>query len=260
MIYYGHTKFSTRLACSFLGAVTCIGALSTVPIPSFASYNGLADGEAPDKASGGGGHRGRGSGCSETEDGLGLTLLAPQEHVGQTVSSYPTFVWYVPTDQPLEGGIRIMTLTENGEPDEILEEYLFPSSQGFMAFTLPESAEPLESGERYLWQVYLECDSRSTNDDFAEVAVDIVNAERVPSPLSTDPVEQAKQFAEAGLWYDALATLLAVENNAEARIYRDQLLLDLANLEGTEGTENSDSVAPESSELSFSESLQQIVQ
>lgn len=199
----------------------------------------------------------RGVGCSE-EDGLGLTLLAPQGHVGQTVTPYPTLSWFVPTDASLEGGVRIIGLDDNGEPEELLEEYSFTSTQGFMTFTLPDESEALEPGERYRWQVYLECNSRSTNDEFAEAAIDVVEPERSPSPLADDPIEKASQLASSGVWYDAIAVLLETDEDPDAKAYLNELLLDLAALEALEKQEDDESV--EDSELSFSESLERIAE
>lgn len=259
-MFYSRHKFAAHLAGYFLGAVSFAGNVLAPPYSALAQYVApVENGEAPKKSSRAGASRRPGLGCSE-EDGLTLTLLAPQEHVGQTVSAYPTFVWFVPTAEPLEGGFTIVSLDENGEPEAILEDHRFTTTQGFMTFTLPETSEPLESSESYLLQVYLECDSRRGNDEFVEAFVNVVDAERSPVPLADEPVERAKQFAEAGFWYDALGVLFEVDGSSEVAAYRDQLLLELADLEAAEATDDSDSTDSEDSELNFSESLQQIVE
>lgn len=258
-MFYDPHKFVTGLACSGLCIASSAGLLVTAPQLASASYNPpRGAGTSKPSSPGGTGIIRRGSGCSETEDGLGLTLLAPQEHVGQTASAYPTFVWFVP-NEGITGGFSIMSIDEEDRPEAIVEDHPFTSTSGFMSFTLPESSEPLESGESYLLQVYLECESDSSEDEFVEAFVSVVDASLSPSPLAADPVEQAKQFAEAELWYDALGVLFKheLEGNSEAEAYRNQLLLELAGIEASAITDGSD---PDGPKLSFSETLQRIAQ
>lgn len=193
--------------------------------------------------------------CSASQNNLRLTPLAPQQHVGQTLSSHPTFVWFVPVNSSLNGEFQIYKLTEEGNYQRLLTEpHRFESASGFMTFTLPEDTETLQPETDYIWQVLLRCSDRPSDIYMARAQVEFVDASERFSALATAPIERAIQFAAAGLWYDALALVSQLPVDPNAATLRSQLLEDLANIEAE--TEASSEV--QSSEMPYSQALRQI--
>ena len=138
-------------------------------------------------------------------NGVPLTPLAPDGHVGRTASSYPTFAWYVPDEEPFPVEFNLYTLEENGE-FQLIHSAALTSNTRVMDYTLPASEPALRAGQRYLWQVFLICDPTllsSTVD--IEAFVDVV----APEGAGVDGTMDAVQLAEQGLWYDALAQAIA---------------------------------------------------
>jgi len=56
-------------------------------------------------------------GCNTEE--MSFTLLAPRNHVGQTISQRPTFAWFFPDSGSFEVKFAIYELVPGGNPKEI---------------------------------------------------------------------------------------------------------------------------------------------
>jgi hypothetical protein len=176
-------------------------------------------------------------------NGVPLTPLAPEIHVGRTASSYPTFAWYVPDEEPFPVEFNLYTLEANGE-FQLIHSAALTSSTRVMNYTLPASEPALQVGQRYLWQVFLICDPTVLSSAVdIEAFVDVV----APEGAGVDGTMGAAQLAEQGLWYDALAQAIA-EPSDTAWL---SLLNDLAQEERGEGE------SPASSRYAH---LQQILQ
>jgi hypothetical protein len=156
-----------------------------------------------------------------------LILLAPPDQRGQTVSTRPTFAWFVRDLTPMPLEFRIYEQTNVGYT--LLQEIkgdTFRSTPGIMTLPAPAGLLKLSPGKRYRWQVELVCDpARPSGNLFAQAEVDVV----VPTPAlkqrllalkSADATEaqlnQAQIYAEANLWYDALAATLPSRQDQQA--------------------------------------------
>lgn len=175
---------------------------------------------------------GRRGGCQGNESDA-LTVLAPASHVGQTASTHPTFAWFVPDTASIP--IEFHLFSDSGK---IIYKTQLQSSPGMMSLALPETEPALQVGQGYRWQVTLLCNPNRPSSAIvsrAEIKV-------VPLPASlgtslksvTDPTAQADLLAEAGLWYDAFATV-AAQRNASLQTARQALLTSLAEVEATHG-------------------------
>ncbi|MGJ3248159.1 MAG: DUF928 domain-containing protein [Elainellaceae cyanobacterium] len=163
-----------------------------------------------------------------------LTALAPYQHVGQTTSTHPTFVWYSPTSEPIPTEFRLYRYQDNGDRRLVYETDLQNSSQ-FMSLSLPEDEPGLMVGNTYQWQVVMLCNpNRPSTAQVVEADIQVVNP---PVSVSTtidsisNPLERAVLFAESGLWYNALSEVLSVDETSEGRSLMMSLVEDLANLE-----------------------------
>jgi hypothetical protein len=242
-------------------AVTCLvtGSLATVSLlPEYSTGHVLASEPAgqevkpvaeivqgkgyqpppPDRSSGprrttGGGTRG--GGC-EQQGEIDLTVLAPQTHIGQTASDHPTLVWYVPDEDPYELELQLYRYASDDPTDDTLEPVatfdLGESELGYMSFTLPEDQPALSPDETYRWKIILKCEpSQPSKSQIGEADLQVIPANMSLDMLAGDPVAQAEQLAEAGLWYDAIAVLSKEPVSAATAAYRNELLSSLAAME-----------------------------
>ncbi|NET60804.1 MAG: DUF928 domain-containing protein, partial [Symploca sp. SIO2E6] len=141
--------------------------------------------------------------------GIPLTLLAPQSHVGKTVATRLTFAWFVPdsTSNPME--FRIYEYNSNGDIQPIGEPISWESSPGIVPFTLPEEGSELKVGHTYMWQVTILCNPNNpSNDLIARGYLEVVEVPSDWEDMLFDRSTASDFYAAAGLWYDALGAAL----------------------------------------------------
>jgi hypothetical protein len=154
--------------------------------------------------------------------------------VGQTISTHPTFAWFVPNAQPLPLEFYLYEYGENGSR-QVLYQAEMDSVAGMMFLALPEEQPALQVGQTYRWQVVLLCNpNRPSSALVAGADLKVVDA---PAPLAAaltatdDRIDRVDLYAEQGLWYDAFAA--ALTTYPASRPLR--LLEDLARLEESSG-------------------------
>jgi hypothetical protein len=191
-----------------------------------------------------------------------LTALAPYSHVGQSSATHPTFTWYIPDQEsyPLEFWLyEFDPASYDGKGKQVYQAKL-SSSAGIMTLALPQQQASLSPGKTYIWQVAVICNPNSpsqslvVNNRVKIVPVDptittqLNNSQnsdypkglasrRAPRTL-TDRTKKADIYAEAGLWYDALAEVATMPNNPQAQALTLKLISQLA---ATEQPDNSPS-------------------
>jgi len=167
-------------------------------------------------------------GCPQSLN-VTLSLLAPNDHVGLTSSSRPSFSWFVSDASPVPVEFA---LVEPGKAKPILVKQLKADKRGIMELNLPKDAPGLSPDKEYRWSVSLVCNPiRRSNDVYAQSWIKFV-----PMPGATSnslsekstTLEQARIFADGGYWYDALSALnLARQtqpNNPSISIAQKELL------------------------------------
>lgn len=208
--------------------------LLLVPLPALAEYKPPKKRSAPSKSVTTTGTRG---GCNG-EKSTSFTALAPVQHVGQTASSYPTFVWYIPDPDPRPLTFQLYELSPSGK--QLVYDSYLQSSKGLMQLSLPQDQSGLSSDREYSWQVVLFCDPNSPST--ALLAGASLNVITLPKTLSTQLAktpsheERAKLYAQAGFWYDALAEVTQPQFSKQ----RINLIQALAALETSEATPKSE--------------------
>jgi hypothetical protein len=172
-------------------------------------------------------------GCEEKTETI-LTSLAPQTHVGQTVSPYPTFAWFVPDSQPLLMEFRLYKY-DSGDRPQLVEKVKLQTVPGIMQRSLSRDRPGLSVGQNYRWQVVIFCNpNRPSTALVTEAEVEVVEMPQAfKTALSTtnNLLERAKLYAESGFWYDAFAEVLKSRRKAVTKEYKLNLLEDLAKLE-----------------------------
>lgn len=190
-------------------------------------------------------------GCDRSLSGDVVTLLIPsKDYVGQTTSGHPTFFWHLSQSSsvPLK-----FTLVEQGVAEPLFEKQIDSPKAGIVQLELPKDRPELAIGRTYGWSVTLVCNARrpSANPYFyswiervpttpaleqqlAEIAV--TSNSQTPtasSETNSSDRQRASIYAEAGLWYDALASLSHAQaaNSQEPSSQNDFLsLLDQVGL------------------------------
>ncbi len=173
-----------------------------------------------------------------------FTTLGPKDTelvMGQTVSTHPEFVWYLPeSETPFTIIFRLLEPNEANTPIPIFEESL-DYTAGFFKYQLPQTEKALSPGVNYRWQVIVECNpaypSRSLVQELSfEVVAPTATLSQALSTATTD-AERALAYGQAGIWYNAIAEV-AEATTLTAQQTRGGLLSDLAN-----------SISPESDPL-----------
>lgn len=203
-----------------LNLVLLLGIMS----PALANYVPPSEPSSPPPSSTGtGGTRGGcGNNLGEEGEGLPFLVLAPQNHVGQTAATHPTVAWFVPDEEEYLVELFLDRYSEDASPQRVHSTEI-PSEFGVMSYTLPDHLPALTPGD-YRWRVVLVCDSnRPSSSPVADADLQVVASQRFAE-------ESADAYAEAGLWYDALAAALETSEQLEWR----SLLEDLSSLEDDE--------------------------
>lgn len=173
-------------------------------------------------------------------DTIPLTVLAPQTYIGYTASLRPTFVGFVSIPQTVK--FRIFELIPDNKPQQLGEAIQKNVTPGIFQISLPESTSDLTVGKKYVWQLTIKCRRTHTHQEAEFVVVEMPST--VESKLSTTPDgwQKANIYAQADLWYEALAEALKSANNGKLGDFGSTLVKDLAEYESTIPKEQQTSV------------------
>ncbi|HEY7520741.1 MAG TPA: DUF928 domain-containing protein [Methylomirabilota bacterium] len=152
-----------------------------------------------------------------------LTALAP-DHSGLTMQEQPPLFWFISgsTSFPVE-----LTITDPRAPRPLVETRLTsPVPAGVHAIRLADHGVRLAPGVQYRWFVAVVPDQgRRSRDILAGGTIERIDVpDALRSRVETTPREQLPfVYAEAGLWYDALATVSElIERAPGSREHRQQ--------------------------------------
>lgn len=171
----------------------------------------------------------RGGSC-EANSAAVLTALVPFSHVGQTISGHPTFTWFVPdrTSRPLQ--LRLFTRS-----GQLLYKTDMESQSGIMSVALPPNLPQLSIGQSYQWQVVLVCDPNVPSRNVVATAeiqvVAPVASLQAQLAAAQTPQQRIDLYAQAGLWYDAMAVARKASETSQNQAAVLELLDALAGSE-----------------------------
>ncbi|MEG4211101.1 DUF928 domain-containing protein [Microcoleus sp. S13_B4] len=199
--------------------------LSLAPV-ALAKYTPPQD---PSKPKDTGTNTTRGGSCEGNSPAI-LTALVPFSHVGQTISGHPTFTWFVPDRTPRPLQLRLFTRT-----GQLLYRTEMQSQPGIMSVALPSNLPQLSIGQSYQWQVVLVCDPNVPSRNVvaaAEIQV-VAPAASLQTQLAAaqTPQQRIDLYAEAGLWYDAIAEARKASETSQSQAAVLELLDALASSE-----------------------------
>ncbi|HAA26361.1 MAG TPA: hypothetical protein DCE56_00150 [Cyanobacteria bacterium UBA8553] len=236
-IYYIKMMASIQWLINKLMKIPYFLSLALVVTPAaLASYVPPSDQQPvpPERRSDGGTTRG----CN-TQEEMSLTLLAPQNHVGQTISQRPTFAWFLRGSGSFEVKFAIDELVPGSNQKKEIHAKSFKSSSGMTKLVPFSKDEPgLEVGKDYVWRVVVYCEPGKPTIGFDESArIKVVEMPpALPSQVdkAATSAEKANIYAQAGMWYDALGEALNLVPASQLGELGSALLQDLARLEASQ--------------------------
>jgi hypothetical protein len=153
-----------------------------------------------------------------------LEVLAPP-HTGWTVEDQPVLYWFLsrPSHLPVE-----VTLADEQAVQPLLSVTLPAATEGVLQkISLADHGVRLEEGKEYQWSVALiENPEQRSRDIVATGSIRrVAKSESLSSKIAgVSADERARLFAEAGLWYDAVAVAAELAGNGRSRIALARLL------------------------------------
>lgn len=169
-------------------------------------------------------------------EGIPLTVLAPKTHVGQTVSTNPTFAWFVPkTSEALPVEFRLFEYDANNKPRLMSEVITLVNPSGIAKYVWSKEKPDLKVNKTYLWEVRIRCDRNRPSNDLkarADLRVIPMPPNISKNTVSTiDSVDKVRAYGENGLWYGALGEALRTAPPSKLGALGSELLNQLATVE-----------------------------
>lgn len=175
-------------------------------------------GEGMPTRTAGGGSRGQ---CPNVAQGINPPLMAlvpafstpansKETNVkGLTMAATPTFFFYVPQIPNTEAAFSLKDQDNN---DIYQTNIAISDQQGIVSIQLPQDTPGLKVGQTYRWSFGLICNAeKNTEPKVVFVTGEIKRTEADASLTAklqqAKPLEQAKIYAENGIWFESLATL-----------------------------------------------------
>ncbi len=135
-----------------------------------------------------------------------LNVLVPFDHIATTSSSHPTILLYLSgiPDLPV-----LVSITEPGVAQSIFEQSLTVERRGIIPVTVPEESPGLEKGKTYILTAGILCHpNRRSQSAYTRISLKrVANSQALERQLADAATvqERAQIYAQAGIWYDALA-------------------------------------------------------
>ena len=143
-----------------------------------------------------------------------LEVLAPKHHEGHSADPQPTLYWYL--DAATDVRVEFTLIDEVSEEPVVEVELPGPFEAGVHAIDLEAVGVKLEADIRYVWFVSLVPDLDRRSRDRSDGA---------PIRLRLAEATGFEAQAQAGLWYNALASLsVEIEGNGDLADVRATML------------------------------------
>jgi hypothetical protein len=132
-----------------------------------------------------------------------ITLLVPEGSAGLTTAAQPTLSWFLESKNTVDMEFVL------SHPDQATPVYTkhVTADAGLVEVALPESAA-LEVGTRYRWTVFVSCNNGENEVHARSFVERVADSELAGSAGALSDLELASAYAERGIWYDALNTLI----------------------------------------------------
>jgi hypothetical protein len=189
----------------------------------------------PQRTEGSGTRSADGVSCYGRSEKLFIAALSPTTHIGQTASARPTLYAYFSGTQALE-----IRLREIGQPKRLWSQIIQPKQPGLQAIAYPTNQPELNLGKNYEWSAAIICNASK----FETLPSPFAGITRIEEPAKLQETlnkaitttDRAQAYAEASLWYEALATLATAKALNPKNTAVQAELLDLLEQAGLKKT------------------------
>ena len=148
-------------------------------------------------------------------DSAKLIPIVPDDNFALTVSARPNFWIYLP---PTSAQQAILSIKEEGVNPHWQQSVSLTGETGIIGIPLSDDAPTLEIGKNYQWAVILVCGKRpNPNDPVVSAWIKRVDESQISKGGSltySTELEKAADYAQQGIWYDALDILIAEKNSS----------------------------------------------
>lgn len=200
---------SFRLKPIFVSGVIFLTIAATVaPLVAFAQKYVPPRRGKPERREGAG-TRGPNDRC--IKGGKPLLALAPADNFSLTTSKTPTLFWYIPTTIAKTGEFRL--LRDSDDEEVYTTTTNLDKSPGIFRIQIPTLAtSKMKAGEVYRWQFSLICAPKDpSRNPFIEGLIERVEPSTTLVKAlgrAKTPQEKASAYASAGIWQEAISTLV----------------------------------------------------
>lgn len=153
-----------------------------------------------------------------------LRVLLPDTNFGYTLQDYPTFFWYMPQLKNTPDRLELKVRPVGADSFQTYKLTSKNQNAGVMSVTLPTALGALEEGKEYEWEIRVYCTPTMFITATGNIQRLSTNNPQLASKLEKASVDDYPAIlAQAGVWYDALATLAALraENPSDASLSAD---------------------------------------
>jgi len=127
------------------------------------------------------------------------------DHAGATISSQPALYWFCSEATELP---REFSLVDSVSLDTIKRQSMKGAIEaGWQKIDLKELGVSLEPGRQYEWRVAVIASTTNRSDNAVAGGM-IQYVVTAPPPAEPSAIRQAAMLAQAGVWYDAVDTLM----------------------------------------------------
>ena len=208
-------KFINSFSLTFVVALSLLGTFSIgVQAQNKSIYTNKNDrvtfeppkGDKPRQTVGG---ASRGKQCpldSQAID-LPITPLIPTTSQALTVKSHPTLLVYLPETSANKAYFSMRDENEDYDYQTILP---IGNGAGIVSLTLPKDAPDLSLNKKYQWSLILMCDGKLRPDSpiaTGNIKRVVSSSDMAQKSSKLSLLESAAILAQAGIWYDSVATL-----------------------------------------------------
>ncbi len=155
-----------------------------------------------------------------------IELIAPPDHTGATSSGHPVFFWFISAipNTPVEFALR-----DEKADQTLLVKRVTITEAGLIKVELPKDSPALLSNKEYTWSVSFIHDAKEAEPNTTYKAYiqlqKLTSGQAGELAAAESPHERAIVYAQAGLWYDAIAQIASgYMANPQDASYQDDLL------------------------------------
>lgn len=160
--------------------------------------------------------RGAGSRGCQNQINSEIIVLAPDNHIGTTIASHPTF--FINLSETPNVPLRF-SLVEIGVPAPLVRKTFNLKQSGTIGVTLPSDLPELKTGKEYRLTVGLICEFNEPNKDrLVQILfkrVEVTPSLKTQLSTTTSRQERAQILALNGVWYDAIAEAYQAQNESK---------------------------------------------